>query len=139
MPTRVFSLTPKVKLYLSSRDTEGVFGGGKWCLLDAVRTEGSIQAAAAKLGRSYRKAWGDIRMAEAGLGRRLVVTTRGGPGGGHAVLTDFAQRLLAAWDGFRSSVVRRLQEAYEEQVLPVLKGSAPGQSAHADGGERPSP
>jgi len=122
----VLPLTPRIKLYLSSSATEGVFGGGKWCLLDAVRTQGSIQAAAARLGRSYRKAWGDIRLAEAGLGRRLVVTTRGGPGGGRTALTEFAQHLLDAWDRFRASVLGRVQEAYEQQVLPVLRSGPAG-------------
>jgi len=108
-------------LYLSSSGTEGVFGGGKWCLLDAIRATGSIQAAVAKLGRSYRKAWGDIKMAEAGLGGKLVLTSRGGSGGGHAVLTDFALQLLGAWDGFRASVTERVEDAYAELVLPVMR------------------
>jgi len=116
-------MMPKMKLYLSSSRMEGVFGSGKWLLLDAVRTEGSICRAAARLGRSYRKAWGDIRRAEEGLGKQLVLTVRGGPGGGGAVLTPFAGELLAAWDGFRADAVRGMEKAFKERVLPLFAGA----------------
>ena len=113
-------MTPHVKLYLSSSKEEGVFGDGKWFLLDALRMEGNIQSAVARLDRSYRKAWSDIKKAEKGLGRRLVVTSRGGRGGGEAVLTGFADKFLEAWAAFRKSVEKHMNESFAEHVAPLL-------------------
>jgi molybdate transport system regulatory protein len=116
----MLQVKPQAKLYLAAGTIEGAFGGGKWRLLDAVRREGSIQRAAESLGRSYRKAWGDIRRAEEGLGRRLVVRSRGGPGGGRTVLTEFGIKLLAAWDQYHSSVIEGVHRSYQEHLAPVI-------------------
>jgi len=120
LSARLLPPEPRLKLFLSSARTDGAFGDGKWRLLDAVRREGSIRQATAALGRSYRKAWGDIKRAEEGLGRQLVVTSRGGAGRGSARLTPFAEQLLAAWGTYRSEVRRMADDAYQRLVAPVL-------------------
>jgi molybdenum-dependent DNA-binding transcriptional regulator ModE len=38
-------LRTRFKLWLSSRDVEGVFGDGKWRLLKSIDAEGSLRAA----------------------------------------------------------------------------------------------
>jgi molybdate transport system regulatory protein len=115
-------VTPHVKLFLSSPQVDGLFGGGKWRLLSAVQEEGSLQKAAKLLGRSYRKAWGDIKRAEEGLGRSLVTRTRGGArGGGATRLTEFGTQLLEAWDTFSSSVRRDAVRHYEQILLPLIE------------------
>jgi molybdenum-dependent DNA-binding transcriptional regulator ModE len=50
------NIVPKKKLFLSSRNIEGIFGDGKYRLFKAIESEGSIQKAARKLNRGYRKA-----------------------------------------------------------------------------------
>lgn len=115
-------MKPHVKLFISSGEIEGVFGGGKWRLLDAIRREGSIYKAAESLDRSYRKAWGDIKRAEEGLGQPLVKKVRGGKSGGGALLTDFAITLLAAWDAYHTEVERAAKRSFERLVAPVLAG-----------------
>lgn len=119
-------LTQGIKLYLSLPDAEGVFGGGKWRLLAAVRDTGSIRSAAKLLGRSYRKAWGDIKRAEEGLGQALVNRTRGGQEHGATVLTAFGERLLDAWDRYHQTVQREAGIAFERHVRPVLE-TVPGE------------
>ena len=79
--------SPGLKLWVSLNG-KGVFGKGKWLLLDAVKREGSLQAAARTLGISYRKAWGDLREMENGLGIAVLQHHRGGPEGGSSTLTD---------------------------------------------------
>lgn len=120
MQAWVLCMKPHVKLFISSSEVDGVFGGGKWLLLDAVRREGSIFKAADSLGRSYRKAWGDIKRAEEGFGQALVTKVRGGKSGGGASLTDFAQSLLVAWDDFHAEVETASQRAFKKHVAPVL-------------------
>ena len=59
-------------------------------LLYALRTGGSISAAAGLLGFSYRHVWGQLKHWENLLGRELVVWERGQA----AVLTPFGEKLL---------------------------------------------
>lgn len=61
-------------------------------LLHAVREAGSISAAAAALGQSYRHVWGELKRWEQALGRPLIVWDKGQP----ARLTEFADKLLWA-------------------------------------------
>ncbi|HSW17022.1 MAG TPA: substrate-binding domain-containing protein [Ramlibacter sp.] len=61
-------------------------------LLQAVRTQGSISAAARELGQSYRHVWGELRRWEAELGRGLIVWDKGQP----ARLSPFGEKLLWA-------------------------------------------
>jgi molybdate transport system regulatory protein len=115
-------LEPRVKLFLSGETIEGAFGGGKWHLLTVVREEGSLQRAARRLGRSYRKAWGDIKRAEEGLGRVLVTRSRGGShGGGATVLTPFGEKLLAAWDEYHGRVTSDAQRHFDRLLAPLLR------------------
>jgi molybdate transport system regulatory protein len=124
MPRTVSSpdISPRVKLFLSSTLVDGAFGGGKWRLLKAIEEEGSLQRAAASLGRSYRKAWGDIKRAEEGLGRALVARTRGGShGGGTTCLTEFGKQLLEAWDEYHTAVRRDATQHYKHILEPIIK------------------
>jgi molybdate transport repressor ModE-like protein len=110
---------PKARLYLSDADREGAFGDGRFRLLKMVDKEGSLRRAADRLGRGYRKAWGDIRSAERALGRKLVVTKRGGPAGGTTELTEFGRDFLDGWERYRSEVMSCVNTAYG-QYLEVL-------------------
>jgi len=114
-------MKPNIKLFISSEKIPGAFGRGKYLLLDAIRREGSLQKAAASLGRSYRKAWGDIRRAEEGFGRRLVVCERGGVGGGKTELTEFGLELLKAWETFEKVILKSVQTAFEKHVKGILE------------------
>ncbi len=115
-------MEPGARLYLSADGAAGVFGDGKWRLLAAVKECGSIQEAALVLGRGYRKAWGDIKRTEQGLGRRLVMKRRGGPDGGSTSLTEFGERLIAAWTRYREEVVNSMESAYSIYLEGVVEG-----------------
>jgi len=121
MEEPIEGLYPRFKLWISSREAEGVFGDGKWRLLEAIDREGSLSAASAALGMSYRKAWGDLGKAERCLGRRLVERRRGGVGGGEAVLTATGRMWAEAYRRFRSEVERATAEAFESHVEPLLR------------------
>lgn len=112
---------PYAKLYLSSDTVDGVFGDGKWELLRCIADEGSIQNAARRLGRGYRKAWDDIRRAERGLGQALVTRRRGGADGGETVLTAFGTRLLASWERYRRAMDTAMDTAYAQHLAPVVE------------------
>lgn len=74
----------------SERPAEARIHNDLIALLLAVRTRGSISAAARELGLSYRHVWGELKNWEATLGQPLIVWERGQA----ARLTPFADKLL---------------------------------------------
>jgi molybdate transport system regulatory protein len=107
-------LQPRCKLWISRGDAAGAFGDGKWRLLMAISREGSLQGAARSLTISYRKAWGDLRKAEASLGCQLVDRHRGGRSGGDMQLTAMGEQWLQQYGDFRRGVERAVSQVFEE-------------------------
>jgi len=77
------------------------FGDRDAALLRAVAEEGSLNAAASSLERSYSRAHQRLVDLEEVFGP-LVERTRGGAGGGGSTLTDGARALLARYDRLRT-------------------------------------
>ena len=88
------------------------FGGpGRIGLLDAIRSEGSITAAARRVGLSYKAAWDAIDRMNGMAGEPLVSRITGGRGGGSTRLTPRGERLIENF---------RLIEAEHRRFLDVL-------------------
>lgn len=66
-------------------------------LLGAIDQEGSITAAAKKVGLSYKAAWDAVDTMNNLAGEPLVLRTTGGRRGGGAVLTERAQELIQVY------------------------------------------
>jgi molybdate transport system regulatory protein len=107
----VADIRPGLKLWLS-RYTEGIFGPGKCQLLKAIDREGSLKAAADSLGISYRKAWGELRKAEQGLGIAFLERRRGGTGGGEMCLNAQAKKWIVEYQRFETEVETAVAEAF---------------------------
>ena len=91
-------------------------------LLAAVREQGSIRAAAAALGQSYRHVWGALKHWEGVLGEPLVHWVKGQP----AQLTTFAQRLLWAETQARVRMtphIEALRAELDHALAQALDGS----------------
>lgn len=114
-------LRARFKLWLSTKDTEGVFGDGKWRLLKAIDTEGSLKAASQTLHISYRKAWGDLNKAQDSLGVALVEKQRGGSMGGWTGLTGQGKKWVNAYTRFRRDIEKAVEEAYEKHIEGLVK------------------
>ncbi|MBF0429872.1 MAG: LysR family transcriptional regulator [Fibrobacteria bacterium] len=112
---------PKAKLFLSSSDTEGVFGGGKYRLLSLIKTEGNLVKATEIMKISYRKAWGELRRAEDALGKELVTRSRGGASRGHTRLTKYGEALLTAWESYTRDVKKKMEKSFERYLKGILK------------------
>jgi molybdate transport system regulatory protein len=69
-------------------------GPGKIDLLEAIRSTGSISAAARALGMSYRRAWLLVEEVNNGLSEPAVSTESGGRHGGGATLTAVGERVV---------------------------------------------
>ncbi len=113
-------LRARFKLWLSTKDVEGAFGDGKWRLLKAIGTEGSLKAASESLRISYRKAWGDLKKAQDALGIALVEKQRGGSMGGRTALTEQGKKWVKAYTRFRGDIKKAVEKAYERHIEELV-------------------
>jgi molybdate transport system regulatory protein len=111
----------KFKLWLSSESAEGVFGDGKWRLLEAIDANGSLQAACDSLEISYRKGWGDLKKAQDFFGMPLLNKKRGGINGGQTQLTGEGNRLLKAYAAFRRHIEKAVDDSYVKHIQKILE------------------
>jgi molybdate transport system regulatory protein len=114
-------LKARFKLWLNSKDAEGVFGDGKWQLLKSIDAEGSLRAASQLLHISYRKAWGDLKKAQQCLNVPLVEKQRGGIEGGRTELTEQGKEWVDAYTRFRSDIEKAAEKAYEKHIKELVK------------------
>ena len=106
-------------------DNGSRLGPGKAQLLELIAEHGSIRAAGAAIGMSYRRAWllGDEinRMFQ----EPAILTRHGGRSGGGAGLTEFGQELLCRY--------RKMEEASRD----ALRADLDWLSAKSDPGFQP--
>ncbi len=77
-----------------------MFGPGKAELLERIGRCGSIAAAGREMGMSYKRAWELVGTLNAMFREPLVDSTRGGRGGGGAVLTGLGHDVLRLYRSF---------------------------------------
>jgi molybdate transport system regulatory protein len=106
-------LVPHAVVTLTKRGVS-VIGDREARLLNAVDRVRSIKDAAAEAGISYRTAWSAIQQLEQALGRPMVVSRAGGPGGGATTLTDECRQLLTLYQDLRRRLEEILARAWDE-------------------------
>jgi molybdate transport system regulatory protein len=72
-------------------------GPGKIALLEAIRSTGSISAAARSLDMSYRRAWLLVEEINKALREPAVTAETGGVRGGGAVVTAVGERVVGLY------------------------------------------
>ncbi|MEW6593145.1 MAG: TOBE domain-containing protein [Candidatus Hadarchaeota archaeon] len=102
-------LRPRVKLWIQS-GKDPVAGEGRVELLLAIEKEKSLNRAAAKLGMSYRHAWGVIKELEQKLGFNVVEAERGGASGGSTRLTKQGQKLVREYKQMSEAIGEIVKE-----------------------------
>lgn len=95
---------------------KGMMGPGKAELLERIARCGSIAAAGREMGMSYKRAWMLIETLNAMFRAPVVDSTRGGPGGGGAVLTETGRAVLEHF--------RALEGAAAEGAAPHMAALA---------------
>jgi len=106
-------LEPRIKLWVE-KDGQLVLSDYRVQLLRHIAETGSLAEAAQRMGLSYRRAWGKVREIERNLGRRLVESEVGGPGGGGSRLTRDGERLVALYQRFRRAMESDLGKEFRE-------------------------
>ena len=86
---RIWIETPEGKL----------LGPGRVELLDRIKASGSIRQAALQMKMSYKQAWDIVNHLNEHFSSPVVISHRGGKGGGNAVLTDYGQLVV---DNFKT-------------------------------------
>lgn len=121
------------------QDGRFVLSQGKAELLYAIKKEGSLRAAAAGLGISYRHAWDMLRKMRAAVGRPMVSSVRGGLDRGRTALTPEGEEVLLAYE-METRKLRRSMGPWltvdaviekNGKLLLVKRGNPPFEAAHA--------
>ncbi|MGB6218429.1 MAG: TOBE domain-containing protein [Castellaniella sp.] len=96
MPNMPSTSSLELSTTLSLRSGDQSWGTERrMALLAAIGTEGSISAAARKVGLSYKAAWDAVDLMNSLAGDLLVERVTGGKRGGGAHLTERARELIA--------------------------------------------
>ena len=111
-------LAPRAQVTLT-KNGSSVIGEREALLLDAVDRVRSIKDAASEVGISYRTAWSAIQQIERALGRPIVVSRAGGPGGGATTLTDECRQLLSLYQDLRRRLEESLNRAWAAEPVPA--------------------
>ena len=83
-----------IRIDLASGDR---IGPGKIALLEAIRSTGSISAAARSIGMSYRRAWLLVEEINQTLREPAVRAETGGARGGGAIVTPVGERVVGLY------------------------------------------
>jgi molybdate transport system regulatory protein len=87
------------KLWIET-DGKKVIGPGRVELLERVQACGSIRQAALQMSMSYRQAWQMIEDMNTRLETPVVISQRGGKGGGNAVVTENGEQVIREFKVF---------------------------------------
>jgi molybdate transport system regulatory protein len=79
-------------------------GVGKIELMEKIQRLGSIRQAALEMEMSYRQAWGLIEQMNEMAKTPLVISQRGGKGGGKAIVTEQGENFIALFKQFQQNV-----------------------------------
>jgi len=78
-------------------------GPGKIALLEAIRTTGSISAAARRIGMSYRRAWLLVEEINTALKEPAIAAATGGRRGGGATVTPAGEEIITLYRAIEQS------------------------------------
>ncbi len=76
------------------KDGETFLGTGRIVLLSKIKEMGSISKAAKSMQMSYKRAWDLVDAVNRHAGQPLVITSKGGKGGGGAALTKRGEEIV---------------------------------------------
>ncbi len=111
------SIRVRTKVWLEV-DGEPLLGDGRERLLLAIERSGSLNAAAAELGISYRKAWSQLQQMEQHAPFPLVARSKGGKGGGSTRLTAEAQQLLDRYARIKRKLDTLCEDRFDPESIP---------------------
>ena len=91
-------------------DGEKVLGHGRVELLERIHASGSIRQAALQMKMSYKQAWDLINHINSHFEHPIVISQRGGKGGGKATVTEEGLKLIQKFHQLQSSFAAFLSQ-----------------------------
>lgn len=91
-------------------DDKKLLGHGRVELLERIHASGSIRQAALQMKMSYKQAWDLVNQMNEGFKQPLVISKRGGKGGGVALLTPFGQDAITQFKELQLKFFQFLEE-----------------------------
>src|SRR6478609_9522142 len=88
------------------RGRAGRVGADRIALMEAIDADGSIMAAAKRLGMSYRAAWDAVQAVNNLFDEPLVQAAVGGAKGGAAIVTERGHRLISAYRRMEAKITQ---------------------------------
>jgi molybdate transport system regulatory protein len=113
-------------------------GPGMAQLLERVVTHGSIRAAAASMGMSYRKAWLLIQEMQETFNGAVVTSAIGGTSGGGIRLTELGATLLKTYRRIESRAARAAETELDTLAGLVRAGAKPRRAGRRKAVSKPA-
>ena len=98
-------------------------GPGKIALLEAIKSAGSISAAARNIGMSYRRAWLLVEEINESLRGPAVSAATGGKQGGGAALTAIGEEVIALYRAIERSAHSSAAKEFRAVDKLIRKGA----------------
>ena len=102
------------RIWIKTGD-EKVLGRGRVELLERIRDSGSIRQAALQMKMSYKQAWDMVNHLNTHFASPLVISHRGGKGGGKAALTEEGIRVIKCFHQLQ----QKFQEFLDKNELDI--------------------
>ena len=110
------SLIADGRVWIST--TEGkLIGKGRVELMEKIKQFGSIRQAALAMQMSYRQAWQLVDDMNSKAGTPLVISSRGGKGGGNAVITPEGEKFITLFNDFNKEFQKLLAQQSGKFIL----------------------
>jgi len=106
-------------------------GPGKIALLEEIDRVGSLSQAARALNMSYRRAWQLLESLNGSFAKAVVITAKGGRGGGGAILTPFGRELVRAYHGLDAQIQASAARAFRRLLAKARRTARPAPGARA--------
>lgn len=111
----------KLKIYFVDEEGDKFMGAGVLWLLQGIRRHGSILKAAEEMRLSYAKAHMMMRKLESALGRPVLCRRRGGESREGAVLTDYGQAFIDAYETYQETVRGEAEKLFDRFVRDMAE------------------
>jgi molybdate transport system regulatory protein len=98
-------------------------GPGKIALLEAIKTSGSISAAARRIDMSYRRAWLLVEEINAALKAPAVAAATGGKRGGGATITPVGEEVITLYRAIERSAHESATKEFRAVERVIRKGA----------------